>query len=183
MKRYLFTLLFVCSSVFAYSQSPISIDKIINDLNWENCSEADVIFAFKDNIVKRDKDEYWDDRTVSSFILKNVKVGDYTSDANIIVNRTSRKLIMIGGISIGNHYDWSKGADVISKELEAYFSTFWGKEHEKKITYDTDFDNENNEFLNISCEWGNTYHNEKQTKGSFLIMQKAKVIVISIRAK
>ena len=41
--------------------------------------------AFKDNIAKRDKEETWNGGAVSSFVLKNVKIGVYTTDANIIV--------------------------------------------------------------------------------------------------
>ena len=75
----------------SFSQNPISIERVINDLNWENCIESDVILAFKDNVVKREKEETWDGGAVSSFILKNVKVRDYISDANIIVNGHRKK--------------------------------------------------------------------------------------------
>ena len=167
----------------SFSQNPISIERVINDLNWENCIESDVILAFKDNVVKREKEETWDGGAVSSFILKNVKVRDYISDANIIVNKFNRRLLKIGGIMIGKNCDWSKGADVISQELEDYFSSFWGKEHKKSIDYDTDFEDENTVFTNIDCEWGATYHNNKSSKGSFLIRQRAKVVVIAIEPK
>lgn len=167
----------------SFSQNPISIERVINDLNWENCIESDVILAFKDNVVKREKEETWDGGAVSSFILKNVKVRDYISDANIIVNKFNRRLLKIGGIMIGKNCDWSKGADVISQELEDYFSSFWGKEHKKSIDYDTDFEDKNTVFTNIDCEWGATHHNNKSSKGSFLIRQKAKVVVIAIEPK
>ena len=73
--------------VSVIAQNPINIERIINDLDWENCGESDVVLTFKDNVVKRDKVETWEGGAVSSFILKNVKVGDYVSDANIIVNK------------------------------------------------------------------------------------------------
>ena len=98
MRKFFFTLLSLCLTLPIFSQNPIGIDRIINDLDWENCSEADVILAFKDNIEKREKDEVWDNGDVSSFILKNVKVGESLSNANIIVNKFNRKLIKIGGI-------------------------------------------------------------------------------------
>ena len=53
MKRILIIFLGLCSMVSMYSQNPIAIEKIINDLDWEYCSESDVILAFKDNIEKR----------------------------------------------------------------------------------------------------------------------------------
>ena len=184
MKK-LTTLLFVmmlgCS--YSFSQNPISIEKVINDLNWDNCNESDVILAFKDNVVKREKEETWDGGAISSFILKNVKVGDEISDANIIVNKYNRKLLKIGGIMLGKNYDWSKGVDAISQELENYFSSFWGKEHQKTINYDTDYEDENIVYTNIDCEWGASYHNNKSSKGSFIIRQRAKVIVIAIEPK
>lgn len=183
MKRVVFIVFAICSIASVSSQNPISIERVINDLDWENCSEADVILAFKNNVVKREKEETWDGGAVSSFILKNLKVGEYTSDANIIVNKYNRKLLKIGGISIGKNYDWSKGVDAISKELEDYFSSFWGKEHKKSIDYDTDFEDENTMFANIGCEWGATYHNNKTSKGSFYLMQRARVIVIAIEPK
>jgi len=177
----LFVMMLGCG--YAFSQNPISIERIINDLNWENCIESDVILAFKDNVVKREIEETWDGGAVSSFILKNVKVGDYLSDANIIVNKYNRKLLKIGGITLGKNYDWSKSVNLISQELENYFSTFWGKEYKKTTNYDTDFEDENTVYTNIDCEWGDTYHNNKSSKGSFLILQRAKVIVISIEPK
>ena len=88
MKK-LTTLLFVIAlgCVSSFSQKPISIERVINDLNWGDCSESDVVFAFKDNVVKREIEETWDGGAVSSFILKDVKIGEYTSDANIIVRQ------------------------------------------------------------------------------------------------
>lgn len=180
--RRVFILLTFCISVSIFSQNPISIERIVNDLDWENCNESDVIFAFKDNVVKREKDEVWDGGAVSSFILKNVKVGEHTADANIIVNKYNRKLLKIGGIILRD-YDWSKNVDSISQELEDLFSSFWGKEHKKSIEYDTDFDDENTVYTNINCEWGQTYHNDKTSKGTFLIRQRIKIIVIAIEPK
>ncbi len=168
---------------YSFSQNPISIERIINDLNWENCLESDVVLTFKDNVAKREKEETWDGGAVSSFILKNVKVGDCMSDANIIVNKFNRKLLKIGGIMLGKDYDWSKSVDLISRELENYFSTYWGKEYKKTIDYNTDFEDENTVYTNIHCEWGDTYHNNKTSKGSFLINQRGQVIVISIEPK
>lgn len=173
----------VCSVASAFSQNPISVERIINDLDWENCTESDVILAFKDNIVKRAKEEVWNGGAVSSFILKNVKIGIYTTDANIIVKNYNRKLLKIGGMTIGKNYDWSKGADTISKELEEYFSSFWGKEHKKTIDYDVDFIDENIVYTNISCEWGNTRLNEKTCKGSFYLSHRGKYVVLAIETK
>ena len=51
MSKIFCLLLTICSVVSAFSQNPISVEKIINDLDWENCTESDVILAFKDNIV------------------------------------------------------------------------------------------------------------------------------------
>jgi hypothetical protein len=166
-----------------FSQNPISIERIINDLDWENCTESDVILAFKDNIVKRDKEETWNGGAVSSFVLKNVKIGVYTTDANIIVKNYNRKLLKIGGMTIGKNYDWSKGADTLSKELEEYFSSFWGKERKKTIDYDVDFTDENKVYTNINCEWGDTHFNEKSCKGSFYLSHRGKVVVIAIETK
>ena len=173
----------VCSVASAFSQNPISVERIINDLDWENCTESDVILAFKDNIVKRAKEEVWNGGAVSSFILKNVKIGIYTTDANIIVKNYNRKLLKIGGMTIGKNYDWSKGADTISKELEECFSSFWGKEHKKTIDYDVDFIDENIVYTNISCEWGNTRLNEKTCKGSFYLSHRGKYVVLAIETK
>ena len=114
--------------VSVIAQNPINIERIINDLDWENCGESDVVLTFKDNVVKRDKVETWEGGAVSSFILKNVKVGDCVSDANIIVNKYNKKLLKIGGITLRD-LDWSKGVDALSQELEDYFSAFLGKEH------------------------------------------------------
>ena len=164
------------------AQNPINIERIINDLDWENCSESDVVLTFKDNVLKRDKVETWDGGAVSSFILKNVKVGDSVSDANIIVSKYNKKLLKIGGIKLKN-LDWSKDSDVLSREFEDYFSTFWGKEHKKSIDYDTDFLDESIVYTNINCEWGNTRLNEKKSKGSFYLMHRAKIIVIAIEPK
>lgn len=183
MKKIFCLFLTFYSVVSAFPQNPISIERIINDLDWGNCSESDVILAFKNNVEKKGKEETWDGGAVSSFTLKNVIVGESVSNANIIVNKYNRKLIKIGGITIGNNYDWSKGADAISQELEDYFSTFWGKEHKKTIDYDTDFDDEKNVYTNIRCEWGRTYHNEKSSKGSFFMIHRAKIIVIAIETK
>ena len=54
MKKIMFFLLCICSMSFVFSQKPISIERVINDLDWENCSESDVILAFKDNVVKKE---------------------------------------------------------------------------------------------------------------------------------
>lgn len=182
MKRGLFTLLLVSLTISLCSQNPISIDRIINDLNWENCTESDVIFAFKDNIEKREKDETWPEGNVSSFILKNVKIGESISDANIIVKWRTRRLVKIGGIHIKN-IDWNKNVDDISRELEDYFSSFWGKEHKKTVDYETGFFDDPNTYSTIKCEWGDTFNNEKSSKGSFLLVQRAKLIVVSIEPK
>ena len=183
MKRIVFIISSLCLMISAFSQNPMSIEKIINDLDWENCTESDVILTFKDNVVKRDKEEVWNGGAVSSFILKNVKIGVYTTDANIIVNKYNRKLLKIGGMTIGKNYDWSKGADTLSKELEDYFSTFWGIEHKKSIDYDADILDESIVYTNINCEWGNTRLNEKSCKGSFYLMHRGKIVVIAIESK
>ena len=183
MKKIVFVILSLFLMNSAFSQNPISIERIINDLDWENCTESDVILAFKDNIAKRDKEETWNGGAVSSFVLKDVKIGVYTTDANIIVKNYNRKLLKIGGMTIGKNYDWSKGADTLSKELEEYFSSFWGKEHKKTIDYDVDFIDENIVYTNISCEWGNTRLNEKTCKGSFYLSHRGKYVVIAIETK
>ena len=183
MKKIVLIISSLCMMISAFSQNPISVERIINDLDWENCTESDVILAFKDNIVKRAKEEVWNGGGVSSFILKNVKIGIYTTDANIIVNKYNRKLLKIGGMAIGKNYDWSKGADALSKELEDYFSSFWGKERKKSIDYDVDFVDENVVYTNINCEWGNTRLNEKTCKGSFYLSHRGKVVVIAIETK
>ena len=182
MNKYFCLFLTFYSVVSAFSQNPISIEGIINDLDWENCSESDVVLAFKDNVVKRDKIETWEGGAVSSFILKNVKVGDCVSDANIIVSKYNKKLLKIGGITLKD-LDWSKGADGISQELENYFSTFWGKEHKKSIDYDADILDESIVYTNINCEWENTRLNEKSCKGSFFLMQRGKIVVIAREPK
>jgi len=183
MKKIVLIISSLCMMISAFSQNPISIERIINDLDWENCTESDVILAFKDNIVKRDKEETWNGGAVSSFVLKNVKIGVYTTDANIIVNKYNRKLLKIGGMTIGKNYDWSKGADTLSKELEEYFSSFWGKERKKTIDYDVDFTDENKVYTNINCEWGDTHFNEKSCKGSFYLFHRGKETVIAIEPK
>ena len=182
MKRFIIILMSVCLVSSTFSQNPLGIDRIINELDWENCSESDVVLTFKDNIVKRDKVETWEGGAVSSFILKNVKVGDSVSDANIIVSKYNKKLLKIGGITLKD-LDWSKGADALSQELEDYFSTFWGKEHRKSIDYDADFLDESITYTNINCEWQNTRLNEKSCKGSFFLMHRGKIVVIAIEPK
>ena len=182
MKRKIIVLLSLFSMVSVIAQNPICIERIINDLDWGKCSESDVVLAFKDNVVKRDKIETWEGGAVSSFILKNVKVGDCVSDANIIVSKYNKKLLKIGGITLKD-LDWSKGADGISQELENYFSTFWGKEHKKSIDYDADILDESIVYTNINCEWENTRLNEKSCKGSFFLMQRGKIVVIAIEPK
>lgn len=122
--------------VSVIAQNPINIERIINDLDWENCSESDVVLTFKDNVVKRDKVETWEGGAVSSFILKNVKVGDCVSDANIIVSKYNKKLLKIGGITLKD-LDWSKGADILSR-VGRLFLYLLGKEHKKSIDYDAD---------------------------------------------
>ncbi len=183
MKKIVLIISSLCLMISAFSQNPISIEKVINDLDWENCTESDVILAFKDNIVKRDKEETWNGGGASFFILKNVKIGAYTTDANIIVNNYNRKLLKIGGMTVGKNYDWSKGADALSMELEDYFSSFWGKERKKTIDYDVDFIDENIVYTNINCEWGNTRLNEKTCKGSFYLSHRGKYVVIAIEPK
>ena len=183
MNKIICLLFTVCSVTSVFSQNPISIEKVINDLDWENCTESDVILAFKDNVVKRDKEETWNGGGTSFFILKNVKIGVYTTNANIIVNKYNKKLLKIGGMTIGKNYDWNKGADALSKELEDFFSSFWGKEHKKTIDYDVDFIDENIVYTNINCEWGNTRLNEKTCKGSFFLSHRGKVVVIAIEPK
>ena len=182
MKRKILVLLSLFSMVSVIAQNPISIERIINDLDWENCSESDVILTFKDNVVKKDKVDTWDGGAVSSFILKNVKVGDSVSDANIIVSKYNKKLLKIGGITLKD-LDWSKGADALSQELEDYFSAFWGKEHRKSIDYDADILDESIVYTNINCEWENTRLNEKSCKGSFYLMHRGKIVVIEIEPK
>ncbi len=182
MKKIVFILFSVFYVVSAFSQNPINIERVINDLDWENCSESDVILAFKDNVVKREKEETWEGGAVSSFILKNVKIGEHTANANIIVNKYNKKLLKIGGIILTD-YDWSKNADEIAQELENFFSSFWGKDHKKIIEYDTDLEDENTVFTNIDCEWGNTYHNDTTSKGHFMIRPQGKVVVIAIEPK
>ena len=54
MKKIVLVILSLFLMNSAFSQNPISIERIINDLDWENCTESDVILAFKDNIAKRD---------------------------------------------------------------------------------------------------------------------------------
>ena len=183
MKKVVIFMLSFLLVVCAVSQNPISIERIISDLDWENCSESDVILAFKDNVEKRDKVEEWDGGAVSSFILKNVQIGESITDANIIVNKYNRKLLKIGGMTLGKDYDWKKDVDVISQELEDYFSSFWGKEYKKSIEYHPDFDDEQIVFADIKCEWGDTYHNDKTSKGSFFLVQRAKLVVIAIEPK
>ena len=182
MKRKILVLLSLFSMVSVIAQNPISIERIINDLDWENCGESDVVLTFKDNVVKRDKVETWEGGAVSSFILKNVKVGDCVSDANIIVNKYNKKLLKIGGITLRD-LDWSKGVDALSQELEDYFSAFWGKEHRKSIDYDADFLDESITYTNINCEWQNTRLNEKSCKGSFFLMHRGNIVVIAIEPK
>ena len=182
MKRIIVILISVCLVSSTFSQNPLGIDRIINELDWENCSESDVVLTFKDNIVKRDKVETWEGGAVSSFILKNVKVGDSVSDANIIVSKYNKKLLKIGGITLKD-LDWSKGADALSRELEDYFSTFWGIEHKKSIDYDADILDESIVYTNINCEWKNTRLNEKSCKGSFYLMHRGKIVVIAIEPK
>lgn len=182
MKRKVLVLLSLFSMVSVIAQNPISIERIINDLDWENCSESDVILTFKDNVVKKDKVDTWDGGAVSSFILKNVKVGDSVSDANIIVSKYNKKLLKIGGITLKD-LDWSKGVDALSQELEDYFSAFWGKEHRKSIDYDADILDESIVYTNINCEWENTRLNEKSCKGSFYLMHRGKIVVIAIEPK
>lgn len=182
MKKYIILFYAFCYTISVIAQNPIDFERIVTDLDWKDCNESDVILTFKDNVVKREKEETWDGGEVSSFILKNVKIGDCITDANIIVNKYNRKLIKIGGMMLRN-YDWSKGVDEISKELEEYFSSFWGKEHTKAIDYDTDFEDEDIVYTNIKCEWSETYHNDKSSKGSFFIRQRAKTIVICIEPK
>ena len=182
MKRIIVILISVCLVSSTFSQNPLGIDRIINELDWENCCESDVVLTFKDNIVKRDKVETWEGGAVSSFILKNVKVGDSVSDANIIVSKYNKKLLKIGGITLKD-LDWSKGADALSRELEDYFSTFWGIEHKKSIDYDADILDESIVYTNINCEWENTRLNEKSCKGSFYLMHRGKIVVIAIEPK
>lgn len=182
MKRIIVLFFVIFAVATAFSQNPINIERIINDLNWDNCSESDVVFAFKDNVVKREQDETWDGGLVSSFILKNVKIGESISNANIIVNKYNRKLIKIGGIILQN-IDWSKGVNNISQELEDYFSSFWGQKHKKSIEYDVDIDDKKTVYTNIDCEWGDEYYNDKTSKGSFIIRQRGKIIVIAIEPK
>lgn len=182
MKRKILVLLSLFSMVSVIAQNPISIERIINDLDWENCSESDVILTFKDNVVKKDKVDTWDGGAVSSFILKNVKVGDSVSDANIIVSKYNKKLLKIGGITLKD-LDWSKGVDALSQELEDYFSAFWGKEHRKSIDYDADILDESIVYTNINCEWENTRLNEKSCKGSFYLMHRGNIVVIAIEPK
>lgn len=183
MKKYILLLFAFCYTISFVAQNQIDLERVITDLDWKDCNESDVILAFKDNVVKREKEETWDGGEVSSFILKNVKIGESLSDANIIVNKYNRKLLKIGGITLGKDYDWSKGVDEISKELEDYFSSFWGKRHTKAIDYDTDFEDEDIVYTNIRCEWDDTYLNDKSSKGSFFISQRAKTIVICIEPK
>ncbi|MBR4650426.1 MAG: hypothetical protein IKO82_01585 [Prevotella sp.] len=183
MNKYILLFLFISLSTISFSQAPISIERVINDLDWKGCSEADVILAFKDNVVKREKEEQWPDGNVSSFILKNVQVGESVSNANIIVNKYNRKLVKIGGIMIGSNYNWDKGVDDISRNLEEYLSSFWGAEHVKTVEYETDYDDDKTVYTNVNCEWKNSYHNKASSRGSFHIFHRAKKVFISIESK
>jgi hypothetical protein len=90
--------------------------------------------------------------------------------------------LKIGGITLED-LDWSKGADVLSRELEDFFSTFWGIEHKKSIDYEADILDESIVYTDINCEWENTRLNEKSCKGSFYLMDRGNIVVIAIEPK
>lgn len=182
MKKIVCLFLTLLTSVYVFSQTPISIEKIVDGLNWGNCSETDVIFAFKDNIVKRDHEEKWDGGLVSSFILKNIKIGDYIADGNIIVN-SSRKLVKIGGITLKDNIDRNKSVDEYSQYFEEYLSSIWGKERIKNIEYHSDIIDKNKVYATIQCQWMRSDNNIKSSRGTLLIMERGKIIVISIEPK
>lgn len=183
MRKIIIILFVYCTCIPVLSQNPIDLDTIVNGLNWEDCIESDVILAFKENVIKCEKEEVWNDGTVSSFKLKNVRIGASIADANIIVSKYNRKLVKIGGMMIGSNLDWGKGPEEIARELESLFSKFWGVEHKKSTEYDTDFNDEKKVYTNIVCEWGSTNLNNKSSKGSFFLMHRAKIVVIAIEPK
>ena len=182
MKQLILFILAVCSSISVNSQTPLDIGTIINDLNWEDCSESDLIFTYKDNVVKRDKEDEFDGPNVSSYILKGVKVGNHTSKAaNIIVNKFNRKIARLS--IIFENLDWNKNIEDISTELENILSSHFGKAYKKTIEYRVNWADKKSVYPVIECEWDDTLLNEKLCKSHFLLNPKMKVAAISIEPK
>ena len=166
MKKFFFLFLYFAFSITSYAQKTLPVDSLIYAINWDNCSESDLIFMYKDNIIQKSKEETFGESTVSKYTIKGIKVGKYTSPiAHIQVNKRTRRLVRISIIFEDIDIDWDK-ADLY---FENSIKNIFGNKYKKTI------DNYTN---SIECIWDN--YNEYGCKAYILLNPKIKTCAIAI---
>ena len=121
-------------NICAFSQNEIRIETLVDSIDWEDCSESDIIFMFKDNIIQRENEETFGD-FVGRYDLRNVVVGQYTTSiSHIVVNKYNRQLMRISMIIDEKDADWTN-PKAVDANLEATIKKIFGNRYKKTIEY------------------------------------------------
>ena len=134
MKNIIFTLLAFLFCLPVFSQNEISIETLIDSIDWEDCSESDLIYIFKDNIIQRENDESFDGNNVSRYSLKGVKIGQYSTSTHIVVNKFNRKVVRISMLIDDNEDDLKK-PETIARNLEDIVKRIFGNTYQETIDH------------------------------------------------
>lgn len=175
MKRVSFIILIILTCLSGYAQEDISIDTVINNLDWQHSTETDLVYFFRNNISHRSGDEDFGD-FVSKYSINGIRVGVLKSKVSyILVEPYSRKL---GRINIifdeGINWENSKPQiDYLITQIVKFFGNDYKTiiDHQEiggKIYEDTD------------VVWKHTEFSERKEDVKISISPSAKICALMI---
>lgn len=100
-----FISLFIMQTFIALSISAQSIDlkKLLNSIEWNNCTETELVYSFRDYIEKVTHDEWEEEGSSSDYQFKNVTLENLNfSSAIIRVNVKSKKIYRVNFLLKGH---------------------------------------------------------------------------------
>ena len=172
MKKIFLTFLYSIFCVVSFAQTTINFESIIDSIDWEDATESDIIYMFKDNICKskhvnEDMGGYY-----TNYSIKNISIGKYIiPQSDILIKRSNSKYKRISMIIPEDSPLWANFADeenhiveIVKQKMGAIFS--------KTI------DNITEKFQDITYTWNDNVTNPCKLK--IWIVKNTKTFVIII---
>lgn len=177
MKKILMFFWCVAFCTLSLAQTPISLKNIIDSIDWNEATETDIVYMFKNNVYKQDVPNKKIGGYCTSYSLKNISVGKYlVPKSDVLVDNAYRKVKRINIIFPENSSVWNNPNELETNIVDT-LTKILGEKYSKTET------NHGKGIKDVTYCWNDSFVNPCNLTFWFCLKSKVCAILVGNEVK
>lgn len=172
MKKAIMLFWGIVFSTISVAQTPIPVETIIDSVDWNEVTEPDIVYMFKNNICKQDEPNREIGGYYTSYYIKNVSVGKYIAHkSDVLVDEVYRKIKRINIVFPEDSPLWNNPNDIERTIVDVIIKILGDKYTKTEV-------NLGNGIQDVTYSWNDQFINPCKLTLWFIMKAKTCAILV-----